>query len=449
MSQLNCSLCNSVCYFKRRPKDDELFGVPCDGCQVIICRNCSEISATETDAIILLKRCLSFYCSECKKEIKELKKTNEQLEKAKSDLKKRDIYITKLTTKHEEYINKLKRDMTTLKEENEALKVNKKDLTHHSTLVPKTVDDNLQANINSNIADSLIRNLTLAKELDELKNKNNDLKKQLEDLNEIKQNCLTSINTLNAEIEVYAYDLKESKNENVQLKEKLLALRNSISANSAVAASKSIKTTANTQTVEALNSDSLKSPLRLCNEGGLPTRRKQLLVMGGNNAKGTGTLFKNITNKTFDINCQSDDRFKLSELICECSRLCKDFNRDDYVFVFIPNFDAIIGRSITKEEMDRLARETSHTNLIVIGCGYHSNRPVLNSFIHGINTFVISYLYELNIPFVPLTSANVNGTMSYDSKRELITFLVNNYISGQSKNFLVHRQMESNQPTKA
>lgn len=447
MSQLNCSLCSNVCYFKRRPKDDDIFGAPCDGCKVIICKNCSEISTTEADAISLNKRSISFYCFDCKKEINELpqyKKANEQLEKAKNDIKKRDSHITKLTTKHEEYISKLKGEISTIKKENELLKVNTAD---SNTSVSKTIDDSPQVNINRNIADAHERNITLAKDLDELKSKYTTSKQQLEDLNEIKQNCLTTIETLNAEIEVYVNDLKVSKNENVHLREKLSALRGSNACTNQTLTS--IKTTASTQTMKTMDVDCSKSPSVIPSGVSPQTKKKQLLIMGGNNARGTGTLLKNLTNKTFDTNCQFDDRFKLSELICECSKLCKKFNRDDYVLVFIPSFDAIIGRNITKDEMDRLARETSHTNLIVIGCGYHLNRPVLNSFIHGINNFVISYLHEVNIPFVPLTSTNVNGVLSYDSKKELIMFLVNNYILAPSKNFLVYRRIETNPTTNA
>ena len=66
MSLLKCVKCSKQCIFKRRPKEDEVFGVPCDYCNEAWCKECARISATEIDTLTLTQRLLMFYCTNCK-----------------------------------------------------------------------------------------------------------------------------------------------------------------------------------------------------------------------------------------------------------------------------------------------------------------------------------------------------------------------------------------------
>ena len=95
-------------------------------------------------------------------------------------------------------------------------------------------------------------------------------------------------------------------------------------------------------------------------------------------------------------------------------------------------------KEISKEELEQLLTITCNTNLIVIGSSYYANRPVLNNFIHHQNSMIRSYFCEKNAVFVPNLTTNKDGFMDYDTKRELVAFLIQNYILSDSsgKHFL-------------
>lgn len=58
-----CSKCNLEC----APKDekDKLFGLPCDICRQVLCRDCSGVRSSEIRVLILKERTLRFFCSSC------------------------------------------------------------------------------------------------------------------------------------------------------------------------------------------------------------------------------------------------------------------------------------------------------------------------------------------------------------------------------------------------
>ena len=58
-----CYKCNNECV----PKEEktELFGLPCDICRRIICKNCSGVRSSEVRVLIMKERCLRHFCPDC------------------------------------------------------------------------------------------------------------------------------------------------------------------------------------------------------------------------------------------------------------------------------------------------------------------------------------------------------------------------------------------------
>ena len=70
----------------------------------------------------------------------------------------------------------------------------------------------------------------------------------------------------------------------------------------------------------------------------------------------------------------------------------------------------------------------------------------MNNFIHVQNSLMQSYFKDKEVAFVPVLSTSKDGFLDYQSKVELLTFLVTNYITLNAipkKNFLISREPKS------
>ncbi|KAG5871201.1 hypothetical protein JTB14_019297 [Gonioctena quinquepunctata] len=65
-----CFLCRGSCIFKE--SKTETFGYPCDLCKRVICKNCSNISATEIRVVQMTARIMPFFCTDCRENILKL-----------------------------------------------------------------------------------------------------------------------------------------------------------------------------------------------------------------------------------------------------------------------------------------------------------------------------------------------------------------------------------------
>ena len=66
-----CSNCKSVCSFKEKCKENEVFGCRCDCCKRILCKNCSRLTTTEVRAVVLSSsRVILYFCETCREAVK-------------------------------------------------------------------------------------------------------------------------------------------------------------------------------------------------------------------------------------------------------------------------------------------------------------------------------------------------------------------------------------------
>lgn len=218
-----------------------------------------------------------------------------------------------------------------------------------------------------------------------------EFERKIEELTDLNKSLITSVRALEAECENYAAELREVRQELGSIKER----------------------EANGKKDELLGRT-------------VYGERKRLLIVGDLNARGCATIFKQCIGHQFDSNCQIRDRTLFADIVTECLLLGKTFNKDDYIILFIPCFNAIKRVSITEADLDRLKDLSSQTNLTIVGSAFHIQRPVLNHFLHHQNNFMSSYYHHGKSQFIPLLHCEWNGALDYYSKKEIVTYIVNN-----------------------
>lgn len=116
-----CAVCQTGCIFKRRPnsKEGELFGCKCDGCKRFMCKDCGNLSTTETDALLLQNKSLLFFCMECKACFPEINNLSKHYDQLSDKLVLKEKYISNLETDIEDLKAGLKQEIDRLTEENE------------------------------------------------------------------------------------------------------------------------------------------------------------------------------------------------------------------------------------------------------------------------------------------------------------------------------------------
>ena len=89
-----CSKCDKSCVFKDVSKSKEikdLFGGPCDLCKLIICRECSGISANKIRVLTSPSRLILYYCHDCRNVIRstvtEMSNIQAQIKKLQDNVK--------------------------------------------------------------------------------------------------------------------------------------------------------------------------------------------------------------------------------------------------------------------------------------------------------------------------------------------------------------------------
>lgn len=92
----NCAKCEVQIVFKETRRKNEVFGYPCDHCKKYVCQNCSDLSTTEIQTILLSKRVMPFYCKECLQQVKQLLNLVNRVDDLEKDVSKMSEEIRKL-----------------------------------------------------------------------------------------------------------------------------------------------------------------------------------------------------------------------------------------------------------------------------------------------------------------------------------------------------------------
>lgn len=225
--ELFCSQCKAGCIFKPRPKESELFGAKCDHCNKSFCKSCAGLTTTEAHALSLSHRRLLFCCTLCYRpsvdDSNPVVGLSAQYERlmgvcAKKDRRigslEQDLFeqnqvnqaeITKLIKEVQEkdrHILRLKRGTKDF--ENEVFSREQECET-----VIKRLGEDVQK-LNREILQLLETNKILSERLAAMEQQRTNLQIQLQELTNLKDNLLTSVETLEIERDQYMSDLKRT-----------------------------------------------------------------------------------------------------------------------------------------------------------------------------------------------------------------------------------------------
>lgn len=237
MNSTYCKNCNRPCILKARPDKDELFGAPCDLCKVVLCKNCSEICTTEAHAVALTQRVLLYYCQGCKNAVNELSRErhslSDRLKKAELLARSKDLEIENLESEKQATCADLQKEVETLlveiKEKDSYIKrLNRRTkdfeeeaLAADESFVKKVNEQKHEIlKANKEIVELMKKNGILTEVIKELEINLKGQTQKLSELDKLKVNMMTSIDTLSKENDMYAKDLKKANRDLLELREK-------------------------------------------------------------------------------------------------------------------------------------------------------------------------------------------------------------------------------------
>lgn len=372
MSAQICNQCQAKCIFKARPRDEELFGAPCDSCNEIICKKCSNISTTEAHALTIIQRNIMFYCGNCKSTLKDFpnfKKLLERYDTLKTESAVKDRKIEFLKNKLEEETIELQKGMGNLLNDNrekdiyiKRLKRNTDDFTDSvflaeqdfSTKLNELKRDNM--NLNKELLKLAEQNKQLSSEAYELKGKLDDLSKQNVQLENLKKSLMVSIETLSVESETYMSDLKKA---NIKISELYAGLdkvkyAGEISSGGPTSVAVGSVPSADTPTDVINNND----PSDKTNSDGSSKPNKIVILTDDFGRKIYGPLSKLLEQFSVQVVCKPFAKF--SALVVDADCYVQNLGNSDYVIVLA----GINNNDISTKDITLLADKCFRTNLI-------------------------------------------------------------------------------------
>lgn len=380
MSTLKCLKCLKQCVYKRRPRDDEIFGTACDCCKEVWCKECARISATEIDAIALTQRMLLFYCIDCKSNLKQLPKIANIIElndKLKHQSKQKDMYISEMKVEYDERIQELQSEIDSLTDENKG-----KDI-HIARLKRRTVEfEDSVFGTEKDYVDQIDRQKSeitgLKKEILQLLDKNSSLLQNIEDLEAkllklsgdldeislVRNNMLISIEALTKDNEVYVSQLKQAKLELFNLKEGREAVTKKYSAD------KGTQTCIKNNVVSA----------SIIKESQKPPKARVLILTDDFGKKILQPLLHLLGNEfCIQVICKPYARFK--HVVSSIGRSLSDFTDSDFVIVLAGLNDV----NIHINDITSLANKCFYTNLILGTIPVINDTSDLSYRVQGVN----------------------------------------------------------------
>ncbi|CAG9771145.1 unnamed protein product [Ceutorhynchus assimilis] len=220
---LNCSIYQSECLFKRRPnaKDGEIFGTKCDVCQVTVCKECANFTASEIDALYVQNRTILFFCEGCKASLSDMEQLSKKFDQLKKDHLESDLEDLKSSFQEEnrrlENISKAKDDqIKRLQKSSQCmdLEVIEAEQNFESTIKAQQMELKQR---NNKLLELTRKNTELSKELKLISKKFADLQSEIMELNNLNNTLLKNISSLSQENDKYvqvSMNLRKKENAN-------------------------------------------------------------------------------------------------------------------------------------------------------------------------------------------------------------------------------------------
>ena len=440
----NCTLCGSACIFKRRPnaKEGELFGAQCDGCELFICKDCAKLTATEVDAVVLQNRTLSF-CYDCRAGFPDIVQLAKKFEQLQVELTKKDKYIfnleadledLKLTLKDEiqrlsddnklknDHIERLERRTQTLDEEvfeaernyeaiiqSQKIELNRiskdladqvrlyelnagsKNLIHkesqtsnillqHKCIQATEAESGQIETLNRKLEHLESTNIKLQSELDTSITKFEELQMFFNEMNSMSRNMTSTIETLSAENDMYANEVKKLQND-------IFKLNNSHNPGSRLHnhIGKELATLVSNG-ADKLGNESNSSKIN---------RTNKILILCDDRFR---FMLNSVGAKFNNYNVQSiiKPNACFKDVISDVLSLTKNFTLKDYVILHAGYHDVQNGRAPFFRFINGLLKHCTHTKIIFTTVSYSYKKNTNIQLMYKLNSQLFNYANALN-----------------------------------------------------
>lgn len=419
-----CDICQTNCIFKRRPnaKEGELFGANCDGCKLFICKDCANLSLTETDAILLQNRVMIFLCNACKVALPDVDCLSKKYVQLQAELSRKDNYIDTLENDFEDLKSTLKQEIGRLSHENKLKDDHIKRLERRTS----TLDDEiLQA---EETLEKIIKNqkheiTKLSSEILNLSKLNSDLSEKiivhLKEINSLKDE-LVKLEYNNNQLHDEVSSLTTDNNKFIQ---ELIATNSTKRKEKVVSADVCVQANMSYKSIKKESPKIIPKSIMNCNK---KTNKRVLLVceqMGrGLDVKLRQELQASLKT-SYNVQCIIKPFALFEDVVGNISVQTRDFGVDDYVIVFAGYNDFHINRSPNTTFILNKLKDCIHTNVIVLSvpiCFKNSNmcynfNSVLSQLVFNFEKFSpnkVNFIESCNVVGKKLTNLELAGQIA-------------------------------------
>lgn len=417
MSSLCCMECKTQCILRARPENEDLFGAPCDLCKMVFCRNCSGIGATEVRAVALTQRVLLFFCPGCRNIVKDLSRDKKALEDRlriiNSESQSKNLTIERLEQEHQtarvNLENEIERLLMEIKERDSHIgRLHRRSndfgedvISAEKGFVAKINEQNKEiTKVNKEIVLLIKRNNLLTEQITELKTNYDIQTQKLAELNALRNNLMTSIETLSAENDLHVKDLKKANMDLFVLKEEQKIDKKSIQ----VQTDGLFNGVTLAATQELLQQDIQDSTLlfesakEVTSDLSMVTGRK-LFLLGDDVGQNLNTVLKRyLASRNLDFKMETvlKPGACFDNIAKDSLSLIKNYNFDDFLLVFGGSNDLFNNRFPSFKILVNMIRECSFTNLLLFSVPYVKSNYELNCKIYRFNSRLMELCYRMN-----------------------------------------------------
>lgn len=411
MTLLKCKACQGVCVFKSRTKENEIFGACCDLCHDAFCKSCAKLTTTEAHAVSLTQRTILFYCFNCKARPEDhLVLTVKRL---KAEIQLKDKQLVVLEENRDDATVELQSKIKKLTDDNKAKDVHIKRLNRRTqdfeedVLVSEqnftSVIDNHKKQIselNRQISVMSDKNKDLLEKIREAQVEILELQQKLNEVNVLKHNMLTSIETLTQENELYIEDLKTTKLELFNTRNELFNAEEELCGRNRVTSFPCASKSAPAEELPSKKSGevdaTLTSKIPLKNDDGCKNNSVgRILILSDQLGYNLGSLIQN-SSKGLSVQSIIKPHANFANVILNLADLTQDFTLSDHVVILAGYNDLNNKRYPLFRSINGMLKNLGHTNFLVLSVPYKNSDPYVNYAISRFNDRLAGYVNRLN-----------------------------------------------------
>ena len=400
-----CTVCQTSCVFKRRPngKEGEVFGAPCDACKSILCKDCANLTTSETDAIIVQNRVILFFCQRCKTEFPNIDQFGVSYDKLLNDLRHKENYISHLEDNIKDLKSDFRQELDRVTSDNKMKDDHIRRLQRRTQTIDEEVfeaekgfENKIQlqkqeiCNLNKELAELVTSNLKKKEEIESYLSQIKTIEVEVEKLKALNQSVNSRLSSLSKDNNSYIQELvRINKEKDATRKEKTKTTD----------ASTQIEVSPKPRKIKSIKINSVANQKETCNI------KKRILLLSDQMGRGLDTKLDKKLSTNYSVQSIIKPFALLEDIIESVSILAKDFNSEDHIVVFAGYNNFCKNVNINVSYLMEKLKSCINTNIIVL------STPICFKLIAKCNNFnfkLKNLLYSYD-KFTPNRLAFINS----------------------------------------